>query len=58
MDPLVTPRTVTLISDPLPDLEPFDDRQPYQRILTVEEGGVLELPEPFGIKLETSALFE
>ncbi|MEU7878626.1 Uma2 family endonuclease [Microbispora bryophytorum] len=58
VDPLVTPRTVTLMSDPLSDLAPFDDRQPYQRIVTAEEGEVLELPEPFGIKIETSALFD
>lgn len=58
VDPLATPRTVTLMSDPLPDLGPRDDRQPYQRIITVEEGGVLELPRPFGMKIETSALFD
>lgn len=58
VDPVATPRTVTLMSDPLPDLEPFDERQPYRQIVTAEEGEVLELPEPFGIKIETSALFD
>ncbi|OPG11874.1 Uma2 family endonuclease [Microbispora sp. GKU 823] len=58
VDPVATPRTMTLMSDPLPDLDPFDDRQAYRRIVTVEEGEVLELPEPFGIKIETSALFD
>lgn len=59
VDPVASPRRVALMSDPLPDLKPFDyHRQAYQQIVTVEEGGVLELPEPFGIKIETSALFE
>ncbi|GIH51314.1 Putative restriction endonuclease [Microbispora rosea] len=59
VDPVASPRRVTLMSDPLLDLEPFDyHRQAYQRIVTVEEGAVLELPEPFGIKIETSALFD
>ncbi len=59
VDPVATPRTVTLMSDPLLDLEPLDyRRQAYRQIVTVEEGEVLELPEPFGIKIETSALFD
>ncbi|MFI7039470.1 Uma2 family endonuclease [Microbispora rosea] len=59
VDHVASPRRVTLMSDPLLDLEPFDyHRQAYQRIVTVEEGAVLELPEPFGIKIETSALFD
>ncbi|WP_327047776.1 Uma2 family endonuclease [Microbispora sp. NBC_01189] len=59
VDPLATPRRVTLMSDPLSDLEPFDyHRQPYRKVVTAEEGEVLELPEPFGIKIETSALFD
>ncbi|XVQ84759.1 Uma2 family endonuclease [Microbispora siamensis] len=58
VDPVTTPRTVTLMSDPLPGLDPFDDRQAYRQIVTVEEGEVLELPEPFGLKIETSALFD
>ncbi|MEU8174127.1 Uma2 family endonuclease [Microbispora hainanensis] len=59
VDPVASPRRVTLMSDPLSDLQPFDyDRLPYRQIVTVEEGGVLELPEPFGMKIETSALFD
>ncbi|GAA4208484.1 Uma2 family endonuclease [Microbispora amethystogenes] len=58
VDPVPTPRRVTLMSDPLPGLEPFDVRQPYRKIATAEEGEVVELPEPFGIKIETSALFD
>lgn len=59
VDPVATPRRVTLMSDPLADLEPFDyQRQPYRKIGTAEEGEVLELPEPFGIKIETSVLFD
>ncbi|GLX08453.1 Uma2 family endonuclease [Microbispora sp. NBRC 16548] len=59
VDPLASPRRVTLMSDPLPDLEPLDyHRQAYRQIVTAEEGEVLELPWPFGIKIETSALFD
>ncbi len=59
VDPVTSPRRVTLMSDPLPDLEPLDyQRQAYRQIVTAEEGEVLELPEPFGIKIETSALFD
>ncbi|MEU7912748.1 Uma2 family endonuclease [Microbispora bryophytorum] len=59
VDPVASPRRVTLMSDPLADLEPFDyHRQAFRQILTAEEGEVLELPEPFGIKIETSALFD
>ncbi|GIH65591.1 Uma2 family endonuclease [Microbispora siamensis] len=59
VDPVTSPRRVTLMSDPLSDLKPLDyHRQAYRQIVTVEEGEVLELPEPFGIKIETSALFD
>ncbi|GAB3907318.1 Uma2 family endonuclease [Microbispora bryophytorum] len=59
VDPVASPRRVTLMSDPLADLKPFDyHRQAYRQIVTAEEGEVLELPEPFGIKIETSALFD
>ncbi|MBO4270704.1 Uma2 family endonuclease [Microbispora triticiradicis] len=59
VDPVATPRRVTLMSDPLSGLDPFDyHRQPYRKIVTVEEGEILELPEPFGIKIETGALFD
>ncbi|MGI5154704.1 hypothetical protein [Microbispora sp. CA-102843] len=47
------------MSDPLSDLKPLDyHRQAYRQIVTAEEGDLLELPEPFGIKIETSALFD
>ncbi|WP_432926010.1 Uma2 family endonuclease [Microbispora sp. CA-135349] len=59
MDPVASPRRVTLMSDPLSDLEPFDyHRQAYRKIVTAEEGEVLKLPWPFEIKIETSALFD
>ncbi|MEV7808218.1 Uma2 family endonuclease [Microbispora sp. NPDC088329] len=59
VDPVASPRRVTLMSDPLSDLEPFDyHRQAYRKIVTAEEGEVLKLPWPFKIKIETSALFE
>ncbi|MGW5266630.1 Uma2 family endonuclease [Microbispora sp. NPDC004025] len=58
VDHVTSPRRVTLMSDPLSDLKPFDyHRQAYRQIVTAEEGDVLELPWPFGIKIETSALF-
>ncbi|WP_182887780.1 Uma2 family endonuclease [Microbispora sp. H10885] len=59
VDPVTSPRRVTLMSDPLSDLKPLDyHRQAYRQIVTAEEGEVLELPEPFGIKIETSVLFD
>ncbi|MFC0866227.1 Uma2 family endonuclease [Sphaerimonospora cavernae] len=57
VDPLAEPRTVVLLSDPLPDLTPDDDREPYRQIVMAEEGELVELPEPFGIKLDTGTLF-
>ncbi|GAA4597184.1 Uma2 family endonuclease [Planotetraspora phitsanulokensis] len=58
VDPLSDPKTVTLMSDPLDDVAPDDMREPYRQVVTVEAGEVLELPEPFGVKLETDTLFE
>lgn len=58
VDPLSDSKTVTLMSEPLKDLAPDDMREPYRQVVTVETGGTLELPEPFGVKLETETLFE
>ncbi|MEV4297852.1 Uma2 family endonuclease [Microbispora rosea] len=59
VDPVTSPRRVTLMSDPLSDLQPLDHhRQAYRQIVTAEEDEALELPWPFGIKIETSALFD
>jgi hypothetical protein len=58
VDPLTDPKTVTLMSEPLKDLAQDDTREPYQQVVTVEAGEALELPEPFGVKLETKNLFE
>ncbi|GAA1288826.1 hypothetical protein Psi02_18420 [Planotetraspora silvatica] len=57
VDPLADPKTVTLMSEPVKDVFPGDMREPYKQVVTVEAGEALELPEPFGIKLETEALF-
>lgn len=57
VDPVMTPRTVALFSDPLPDLAPDDDRKPYRQVVMVQEGATLELPPPFGLKIDTGALF-
>jgi len=49
VDEFATPKTVTLFRD-LRD-------GAYRTRIEVTEGEVLELPEPFGVKLDTTALF-
>ncbi|WP_067178858.1 Uma2 family endonuclease [Microtetraspora niveoalba] len=58
VDPVTAPPTVTLMSGPVGDLAMDDERQPYQEVVTVEAGQPLELPEPFGVKLDTSLIFD
>jgi hypothetical protein len=43
--------------EPVHGLDPDDVRAPYRKVVTVDEGAMLELPEPFGVKLDTAALF-
>ncbi|MGI5492389.1 Uma2 family endonuclease [Microtetraspora malaysiensis] len=57
VDPVTDPPTMTLMSGPVPDLAVDDERQPYREVVMVEAGQPLELPEPFGVKLDTSAVF-
>ncbi|WP_433227264.1 Uma2 family endonuclease [Microtetraspora malaysiensis] len=57
VDPVTDPPTMTLMSDPIADLAVDDERQPYRAVVMVEAGQPLELPEPFGVKLDTSAVF-
>lgn len=55
-DPLQDPCRVALLAEPrLVDAE--GDAYDYQRELQVKLGDPLELPEPFGITLDTAALF-
>ncbi|WP_433416056.1 Uma2 family endonuclease [Microtetraspora malaysiensis] len=57
VDPVTDPPTMTLMSGPVADLAVDDERQPYREVVMVEAGQPLELPEPFGVKLDTSAVF-
>jgi hypothetical protein len=58
VDPVTDPQRIALMSAPLPDLAMDDERQPYREIVMVEVGEPLALPEPFGMKIDTAALFE
>jgi Uma2 family endonuclease len=55
-DPLQEPCRVALLSDPGP-VEPDGDAYDYRSELQVKAGEPLALPDPFGITLDTAALF-
>jgi Uma2 family endonuclease len=55
-DPLQMPCRVTLMSDPAP-VDANDNACQYRHAIEVRPGEPLELPEPFGITLDTRALF-
>ncbi|WP_307827505.1 Uma2 family endonuclease [Planomonospora sp. ID82291] len=57
VDPTAEPPKVTLMSEPVEDPAPFDEREPYLKTVTVHSGGSLELPEPFGLRIDVAALF-
>ncbi|GGL10081.1 hypothetical protein GCM10014719_09920 [Planomonospora parontospora subsp. antibiotica] len=57
VDPTTEPPKVTLMSEPVEDPAPFDEREPYLKTVTVHSGGSLELPEPFSLKIDVAALF-
>ncbi|HEX6469628.1 MAG TPA: Uma2 family endonuclease [Streptosporangiaceae bacterium] len=56
LDPLQTPSRVVLLKTPKL-VDPIGDAYDYQEDLQVKAGEPLELPEPFGITLDTAALF-
>jgi Uma2 family endonuclease len=55
-DPLQEPCRVALLADPAPAELDAEDYE-YRREIQVKAGEPLELPEPFGVTLDTAALF-
>jgi Uma2 family endonuclease len=55
-DPLQEPCRVAILAEPAP-VDPDGDAYDYQREIQVKAGEPLELPPPFGITLDTAALF-
>jgi len=55
-DPLQVPCRIALLFDPAP-IDRERDACEYLRTIEVKVGEPLELPEPFGVTLDTAALF-
>jgi Uma2 family endonuclease len=56
IDPLQTPCRVALLGDPVL-VDPATNAYDYRNEIQVKAGEPLDLPEPFGITLDTAALF-